>query len=150
MGKSPTAAVLALGALPGVTVTGTVPNIQPYMQSAAIQAIPMDSGGGTRLKVLESFAAGVPVISTPVGIEGVDAVHGQHAWICDKSQMANDIVHLLRNAEITETIALNARLLAKDRYDWQSIGDRCIEALKRWFCSSLSLIYICFMKIINN
>ena len=133
VGKSPTAAVLALGALPGVTVTGTVPNIQPYMQSAAIQAIPMDSGGGTRLKVLESFAAGVPVISTPVGIEGVDAVHGEHAWICDKAEMPNEIVRLLKNAEITETIALNARLLVKDRYDWRTIGDHCMDALTRWF-----------------
>jgi len=129
VGKSPTAQVQELGKLPGVTVTGTVPSIQPYMQKAAVQAIPMDSGGGTRLKVLESFASGVPVVSTPVGIEGVDAVHGEHAWICEKSQMANAIVELCRNPNRLDGLAEKAKNLASEKYDWKSIGDRCFDTL---------------------
>ena len=130
VGKSPTAQVQELGKLPGVTVTGTVPSIQPYMQKAAVQAIPMDSGGGTRLKVLESFASGVPVVSTPVGIEGVDAVHREHAWICEKSQMANAIVELCRSPSRLDGLAKKAKNLASEKYDWKSIGDRCFDTLR--------------------
>jgi len=133
VGKSPTASVLALGALPGVAVTGTVPSIQPFMQNAAIQAIPMDSGGGTRLKVLESFAAGVPVISTPVGIEGVDAIHGQHAWICEKSEMAEAIIQLTKNPQLLCEMARHAKSLAEEKYDWRVIGQQCFETLRQWF-----------------
>ncbi len=133
VGKSPTAQVLELGKLPGVSVTGTVPSIQPYMQRAAVQAIPMDSGGGTRLKVLESFASGVPVVSTPVGIEGVEAVHGQHAWICDKSQMAEGIVALCRKPEQLDAISREARSLAHEKYDWKTIAKRCFSTLEDWF-----------------
>jgi glycosyltransferase involved in cell wall biosynthesis len=133
VGKSPTAQVLELRKLPGVSVTGTVPSIQPYMQQAAIQAIPMDSGGGTRLKVLESFASGVPVVSTPVGIEGVDAIHGEHAWICDKSQMGTGIVHLCRNPHLLVGLAERARGLAERSYDWRTIGKNCFTTLRAWF-----------------
>lgn len=133
VGKSPTSAVQSLQHLPGVTVTGTVPSIQPFMQRAAIQAIPMDSGGGTRLKVLESFASGVPVISTPVGIEGVDAVHGRHAWICDKHQMASGIVDLCRNPMRLDEISKNAKILAQEKYDWKAIGQQCYRTLEDWF-----------------
>lgn len=133
VGKSPTPAVQSLRNLPGVQVTGTVPSIQPYMEQAAIQAIPMDSGGGTRLKVLESFASGVPVVSTPVGIEGVDAIDGQHAWICDKSQMAAGIIELCRNPQKLDQLSRNAKQLAQDKYDWRTIGQRCYKSLEDWF-----------------
>ncbi len=132
VGKSPTPAVLALQKLPGVLVTGTVQSVLPYMERATIQAIPMESGGGTRLKVLESFAAGVPIVSTPIGIEGVDAVHGQHAWICESSEMADAIVSLCRKPMLLEQMTIRAKLLAERKYDWSSIGRKCLENLKGW------------------
>lgn len=132
VGKSPTPAVLSLQKLPGVLVTGTVQSVLPYMEKATIQAIPMESGGGTRLKVLESFAAGVPIVSTPIGIEGVDAVHGQHAWICESSEMADAIVSLCRKPMLLEQMMIHAKLLAEQKYDWSSIGRKCLETLKGW------------------
>jgi glycosyltransferase involved in cell wall biosynthesis len=134
VGKSPTATVIALGELPGVTVTGTVPSIKPYLQSAGVQAIPMDSGGGTRLKVLESFASGVPVVSTPIGIEGVNAVHGQHAWICNKSEMAMSILRLFNQPSRLDEMARNAKELALEQYNWDGIGCGCFAAVQEWFC----------------
>lgn len=89
----------------------------------------MESGGGTRLKVLESFAAGVPIVSTPIGIERVDAVHGHHAWICESSEMADAIVSLCRNSLLLEQMTLNAKLLAKQKHDWHTIGQTCLEVI---------------------
>lgn len=132
VGKSPTPAVLSLQKIPGVEVTGTVQSILPFMERATIQAIPMASGGGTRLKVLESFAAGVPIVSTPIGIEGVDAVHGHHAWICESSEMADAIVLLCRKPILLKQMTINAKLLAEQKYDWNTIGRKCLETLKGW------------------
>ena len=55
-------------------------------------AVPLEAGGGTRLKILEAFAAGLPVVSTPVGCEGIDGVHEEHLLVADRSQFADAIV----------------------------------------------------------
>src|SRR5690606_8058639 len=87
--------VLALGATPGVTVTGTVPDVRPWLQRATAVVIPLLSGGGTRLKILEAFSAGRPVISTTIGAAGLDAVDGDHLLIADRpEQFATAIDHL--------------------------------------------------------
>ena len=70
VGRDPTTAIKALGLRPGVEVTGSVPDVIPYLREASVLAVPLEAGGGTRLKILEAFAAGLPVVSTPVGCEG--------------------------------------------------------------------------------
>jgi glycosyltransferase involved in cell wall biosynthesis len=114
--------VLALGRHPGVEVTGTVPDVKPYLAEADVMAVPLDAGGGTRLKILEAFAAGLPVVSTPIGAEGIDAIHGRDIWLAPRDRFAEGVAKLLADHEGRAALAANARTLVENRYDWSSVG----------------------------
>src|SRR5262249_3505888 len=73
VGRDPPADVRELAERPGIEVIGNVPDVRPYLRQASVMAVPLDAGGGTRLKILEAFAAGLPVVSTAVGAEGIEA-----------------------------------------------------------------------------
>src|SRR5262249_33155974 len=95
VGKDPAPAVKALGRLPGVEVTGGVPSVRPYLAKASLLAVPLDSGGGTRLKILEAFAAGLPVVSTGVGAEGIAVIDGGDIVRAERPAMADAILRVL-------------------------------------------------------
>jgi sugar transferase (PEP-CTERM/EpsH1 system associated) len=78
VGADPSAAVLKLGELPGVTVTGSVPDVRPYVLRSAVMVAPLNIARGTQNKVLEAMAMGVPVVVSRVAAGGVDAVDGVH------------------------------------------------------------------------
>ena len=130
VGKSPVDSVKQLGQLPGVNVTGTVPEIAPYLESASLFAVPLDSGGGTRLKILEAFAAGVPVVSTAVGAEGIEALDGVHLRLASRDCMAETMLDLLNHPDQGSSLANAARTLVEARYDWRAIGERTFEFLQ--------------------
>lgn len=129
VGRNPTEQVVTLGRLAGVNVTGTVPEVLPYLQRATLFVVPLDSGGGTRLKILEAFAAGVPVVSTRVGAEGIDAEDGVHLRLLERSQMADGITELLSGDQLAR-MADAARRLAEQRYHWGRIGESAVAALR--------------------
>lgn len=129
VGRDPSLEVQAL-ACEGVTVKGSVPEIRPYLEQAAVLAVPIDSGGGTRLKILEAFAAGLPVVSTAVGAEGIDAVHGEHIVIAERDEMAASIVKLLNDGTFGNAMTIAGRRLVNEVYDWSRIGRICIEAVE--------------------
>ena len=97
--------VLAIGRNPpqepvheDVLFTGPVPNLAPYLKKVDLAVIPLQKGGGTRMKILEYFAAGVPVIATSKAIEGIPIENGVQAWIEDDFEaMADAIVTLLED-----------------------------------------------------
>ena len=97
--------MLALRERAGVEVHGNVPDVRPYLQEASVLAVPLEAGGGTRLKILEAFAAGLPVISTAVGCEGLEVSDGVHLLVTDRAAMAERIIPLL------DTPALGAHRL---------------------------------------
>jgi glycosyltransferase involved in cell wall biosynthesis len=114
--------VHALARADGVEVTGTVPDVIPHLAQAHIMAVPLDAGGGTRLKILEAFAAGLPVVSTPVGAEGLDVIHGRDIWLATRARFAEGVVQLLKDQQRAAVLAGHARQLVIDRYDWSAIG----------------------------
>lgn len=122
VGRSPDHRVTALSSLPGVAVTGEVPSVEPYLAEADVLAVPLEAGGGTRLKILEAFAAGIPVVSTPVGCEGLDVLNGKHLSIAHRSGFAEAISAVLSNASLAMTLAEHARSLCEERFDWAVIG----------------------------
>jgi glycosyltransferase involved in cell wall biosynthesis len=130
VGRRPTAEVLALGDPGRVDIAADVPDVRPYWEQADLLAVPLETGGGTRIKILEAFAAGVPVVSTPVGCEGIDARHPEHLLIASRDRFADAVVESLGDSMGAIERAANARVLARQQYDWGAIGARAAETVE--------------------
>ncbi|UHD14566.1 glycosyltransferase [Thiocapsa bogorovii] len=115
---------------PDVVFTGSVENLAPYLKSADIAVVPLQKGGGTRMKILEYFAASVPVVATRKGIEGIPAQQGVHALIEDDFDgMADAIVWLLEHPKDGQDMAARSKAYV-DTLDWTSIAKRYLDLLK--------------------
>jgi glycosyltransferase involved in cell wall biosynthesis len=119
---------------PSIKVTGYVPDLTPYFESAAILVVPVRAGGGIRVRILEAFARAMPVITTTVGLEGIEAQPGVDVLVeDDKVLFAKTALELMNNEFLQEQLAHNGRKLAKTRYDWQIILedlDKVYDSLK--------------------
>lgn len=105
-----------------VAVTGYVPELDPYLDQAAIMVVPVRAGGGMRVRILEAFARAMPVVTTTVGLEGIEAAHGQEVLVAnDPVAFAAATVELLQDQVLQERLAANGRILAENRYDWQVV-----------------------------
>ncbi len=94
VGTGPTPAMLAAAAAdPRIVVTGRVPDVLPYLQHASMMLVPLFEGGGTRFKIIEAFAAGLPVVSSAKGAEGLGAEPGKHLLL------AGDLAGFVEAAE---------------------------------------------------
>jgi glycosyltransferase involved in cell wall biosynthesis len=137
VGKNPPPEVLALArSQPHVDVAGNVRDVVPYFRSAHVLAVPLETGGGTRLKILEAFAAGLPVVSTPVGCEGIDGVHQVHLLVADRPRFADAIVQVLLDPAAARERADRAQQLALQCYDWSVVGRRAVDAVS---CASVAI-----------
>lgn len=120
-GRAPRPEVLALAG-GGVEVTGEVRTVAPLFAEATLYVAPLRIGGGVRLKLLEAFAYGVPVVSTRLGAEGIDAIDGRDVVLRDEPRaMAAEIVSLLGDEERRRRLAASARALVEAKYDWRRI-----------------------------
>ncbi|HRK18193.1 MAG TPA: glycosyltransferase family 4 protein [Hyphomicrobiaceae bacterium] len=128
VGRNPDSDVLALKAIDGIEVTGSVPDVLPYYSDAVAALVPLRVGGGTRLKILEAMAAGLPVISTTLGAEGLAGTNGKHLLIADTSvEMLEAVTALRRDRERASRIAADACDLVARTYDWRIIGRNLAE-----------------------
>jgi len=124
IGKNPPANLKQLAAdNPGsIKVTGYVPDLNPYMDQAAIMVVPVRVGGGMRVRILEGFARAMPMVTTTVGLEGIDAQAGADILVEDTdADFANAVIELLNNSKLQNQLAENGRRLAETRYDWQAV-----------------------------
>lgn len=136
VGKSPTAEVSAYAAKPGVTVTGTVPDVRPYYREAWAQIVPLRIGGGTRLKIPESMAMGTPVVSTTIGAQGLNLSHGDDILLGDSpQQFADETVRILSEATLRRDIAENGLKTVRARFSWERIGQQFRNAFKKHLTS---------------
>jgi glycosyltransferase involved in cell wall biosynthesis len=132
IGINPTPDILALSKLPGVVVTGFVPDIRPKLWTAAISVVPLQWGGGTRLKILEALAAGCPTISTSLGAEGLDLREQQEIVIADTPhEFAQGVIDLLAHPDKRATLSAAGRRAVATRYDWGPIARRLEAAYLR-------------------
>jgi glycosyltransferase involved in cell wall biosynthesis len=128
VGRSPSAEVRALGRLPGVEVTGTVEDVRPYYREAFAAVVPLRIGGGSRLKILEAMAAGVPVVSTRLGAEGLDLYDGENIILADEAaEMSGALFELAENPALGRRVAAAARSFVRGRYDWSEIGRALLD-----------------------
>jgi len=125
VGDGPWAEIDDLAANPCVTVTGFVEDTRPYLASCAVSIVPILSGAGTRIKILEALAAAIPVISTTLGCEGIEARPGEDILIADTpAEFAAATVKVLRDHELAEKLRRNGRRLVEDKYNWRAIVAR--------------------------
>jgi len=126
--------VLAIGRNPPATsphhcihLTGSVENLAEWLKATDLAVVPLLEGGGTRMKIIDCFAARLPLISTSKGIEGIPVVNGRDALVIDDwDEMTAAIAELSRNREKAEDLAANGHVLAK-KLDWHVIARRYLD-----------------------
>lgn len=125
----PEAALAVVGRNPGarlraaangvVQVTGTVDDVRPYIDEAAVYVVPLRIGGGTRIKIFEALAMGKAVVSTRLGAEGLPLVSGEHFVAADEPEdFARAVVELIRRPERRRALEEAGRKLVEERYSW--------------------------------
>ncbi len=131
VGRRPSSALSALAAsVPNVSLTGFVDDVRPHVQGSCAFVIPLDVGGGTRIKAFEAMAMGCPVVSTAIGIEGLDADPDRHFLLRDGSaDMAAAVLSLIEQPALREQLARDARQLVEERF-----GHRAVAAVFERIC----------------
>jgi len=139
VGADPPRSIRALAAIPGVTVTGTVPDVRPHLGTAAVSVAPLRIARGTQNKILESMAMAVPVVCTELAARGIDAVPGEHLLTADRPcDTADAILRLLRDRAGRDALARAGRARVLSHHDWDAsmrkldgIIDECLAAARR-------------------
>ena len=135
IGRNPTPSIRALAAAHGdIEVTGTVDEVQPHVHGCRVIAVPLLAGGGTRIKIFEAMAMGVPVVSTTIGAEGLPVTSGEHLLLADEAEpLATSTARVLQEATLAQTLAANARRLMEQRFSWRQVAEafvgHCQKAL---------------------
>jgi glycosyltransferase involved in cell wall biosynthesis len=118
---------------PGVTVTGTVPDVRPYVWRSSLVLNYLESGGGIALKVLEAMAMRRPVLSNSLGCEGIEVEHGREVFLADGAEeFAGAAAHLLEDAAVRRSLAEKGYQRVPELYSWAIIANRlqdCYETV---------------------
>lgn len=115
---------------PRIVLTGTVPAMEPYLAQATVLAVPLRHGGGTHLKVLEGLAAGVPVVSTALGAQGLAVEHGTHLLLAETAdELAAAIRRVADEPALAASLARAGRRLVSERYAWPVVERHVRAAL---------------------
>ena len=129
VGADPSPEIRALGQLPGVTVTGSVPDVRPYVTRAALTVAPLEIARGTQNKILESMAMGVPVVCSRQAVGGVDAVPGEHLLACDtREDFVEATLAILQSADRRAQLAAAGRARVLSNHSWAA-SMRRVDAL---------------------
>lgn len=134
VGRNPTAKVRALHApAAGVTVTGSVPDVRPYLASHQLFIVPLRVGGGTRLKIYEGMTMGLPTVSTTIGAEGLPVVDGEHLVLADDPEsFASACIALLRDPMQARAMGDAADGYVRQQFGWDGVARRFAE-----FCQAV-------------
>ena len=138
VGASPPPNVRALAELPGVSVTGSVPDVRPIVSRAAATVAPLAIARGTQNKILESMALGVPVVCSGIAARGVDVVDGEHLLTADSAEeYCAQLSRLVSDAAERRRLSLAGRARVLSHHSWPSsmvrldgLLDRCVESFR--------------------
>ena len=143
VGRDPAPEVRELAEVSGIEVTGTVDDVRPYYYETLCAIIPLRVGGGSRLKILEAMAAGVPVVSTALGAEGLDVRDGENILMAETGEDFCEAITCL-NEERRRTLIAGGRSLVFEQYDWSRLGALLFETyrnlLKKGEAASLNAL----------
>jgi polysaccharide biosynthesis protein PslH len=105
-----------------IKITGYVPDLAPYLRESALMVVPVRAGGGMRVRILEAFSYAMPVITTTIGLEGIQGVPEKDVLVADTTtDFADRVIQLLENPDLQQKLSTNGRQLAETKYDWQVI-----------------------------
>lgn len=132
VGRDPPADLVARGQHDSrIAVTGAVESLAPYWRRSTVYALPMRGGGGVRFKALEAMAAGLPIVSTRMGMEGIDARPDVHYLAGDTpAELADALVRLLADEPLRERIVSAAGRLVRERYDWRAVASSLLAVYR--------------------
>jgi polysaccharide biosynthesis protein PslH len=122
IGKNPPADFLDLAVRhpDAIKVTGYVPDLVPYLEESSLMVVPVRAGGGMRVRILEAFAYAMPVVTTTVGLEGIQAEPGKDVLVADSpADFADSVIRLLHDDALQIQLSRNGRRLAEIKYDWK-------------------------------
>jgi glycosyltransferase involved in cell wall biosynthesis len=123
VGSGPTPEMLSHSGDPGVTITGRVDDVRPYLQQTTVMCIPLTIGSGTRLKILEAFASGVPVVSSTIGAAGIEAKSGVELLLADDDAAVLDaLVRVSTEPGLAKRLTNAAYDLAARGYSMERLG----------------------------
>jgi sugar transferase (PEP-CTERM/EpsH1 system associated) len=136
VGAEPSPAVRKLADIPGVTVTGSVPDVRPFVTRAALTVAPLRIARGTQNKILEAMAMEVPVVASSIAAAGVDAIPGQHLLTADTpADMSRQILRVLADPTERARLAKAGRARVLSSHAWpnsmkrlDAIIDRCLSS----------------------
>ncbi|MFH1771980.1 MAG: glycosyltransferase family 4 protein [Candidatus Omnitrophota bacterium] len=112
-----------------IILTGTVPDVRPYIRRSKVFVVPLRIGGGTRLKILEALSLRKAVVSTSIGSEGLCLEDKKHLLIADcPGDFAKCIIRLIEDSRLRDTLGKNGRDFVKEFYDWKVIGEKLNKA----------------------
>ncbi len=131
IGRDPTHRMAALGRRLGdVEITGRVDAVQPHLAAAGLLVLPIRAGGGTRVKILEAAAAGVPIITTHLGMEGLGLEDGKHVLVAETpTQFAAAALRVQRDGELRRRLTSAARDYVRLRHSQATVDSAIDDAL---------------------
>ena len=131
-GKTDGVDTASLAQTPGLQLTGYLPDVRPTLAAAQVCVIPLRQGGGSRLKVLEAMALGVPVLSTNKGTEGLEVEDGRHCVVADEAEVfASALNRLLGDQDAGQRLARAALDEVVTHYDWGPIAERFLALVEQ-------------------
>jgi rhamnosyltransferase len=131
VGANPTERVFRFHGKHGVEVVGRVPSIEGYYHRHQVLAVPIRAGSGTRLKIMEAFAAGIPVVSTTLGAEGIAYKDGEHLVIADGAvDFARALARVLEDNDLADSLSQSGLDLARSLYDWDLVETEILHGYR--------------------
>lgn len=133
VGRNPSKDIFKLAwSHPEVKITGTVDDVRPFIAESSLYVVPLRVGGGSRLKILEAMAMGKAVISTTMGVEGLEATSNKNVIIADKPEdFAQKAIELLGNQKLCQSLGSEGRKLVEEKYDWDKIAGKLGEVWEK-------------------
>lgn len=125
VGKDPPVVIQALAQIPQVNITGTVPDLRPYLQTATIAVAPITYGAGIQNKVLEAMACATPVVTTPKAVTGLQVTPGENILVApDADSFAHAILKLLKTPQLRHRIGLAGRQYVEKYHHWGEVASQ--------------------------
>lgn len=116
----------------GVELHENVPEILPWFRGADLLLVPLRFGAGIRIKILEAMAAGLPIVTTSKGCEGLQVEHGRELLVADDPEtFAREVMRLLGDHALRRALAENARTFVSEHYSWETLVQRMSSGYKR-------------------